>query len=53
MIKDAEKNGTPVQAEKDDSRVTSVGRLLRGTAMDELPQLFNIFRGDMSLHGHG
>ena len=51
MIKDAEKNGTPVQAEKDDSRVTSVGRLLRGTAMDELPQLFNIFRGDMSFVG--
>jgi len=51
MIKDAEQDGTPVQAEKDDHRVTSVGRLLRVTAMDELPQLFNIFRGDMSFVG--
>jgi lipopolysaccharide/colanic/teichoic acid biosynthesis glycosyltransferase len=41
----------PQQAGEDDPRVTHVGRVLRATAMDELPQLFNIFRGDMSFVG--
>ena len=41
----------PHQAGEDDPRVTRVGRLLRATAMDELPQLYNIFRGDMSFVG--
>jgi len=41
----------PRQAGEHDSRVTRVGRLLRVTAMDELPQLCNIFRGDMSFVG--
>ena len=41
----------PQQAGEDDPRITRVGRLLRATAMDELPQLFNIFRGDMSFVG--
>lgn len=51
MIKDAEKEGKPVQAKEHDSRVTRVGHLLRITAMDELPQLVNIFIGDMSFVG--
>lgn len=50
MVVDAEKDG-PVQAVERDPRITRIGRLLRATAMDELPQLFNIFRGDMSFVG--
>ena len=51
MIVDAEKSTGAVQATEHDPRVTRIGRLLRGTAMDELPQLVNIFKGDMSFVG--
>jgi len=51
MIKDAEAVTGPVQATEDDPRVTKVGRILRATAMDELPQLINILKGDMSFVG--
>jgi lipopolysaccharide/colanic/teichoic acid biosynthesis glycosyltransferase/VanZ family protein len=51
MVKDAERASGPVQAVAGDPRVTRVGRILRATAMDELPQLINIFRGDMSFVG--
>ncbi|HVP89721.1 MAG TPA: VanZ family protein [Terriglobales bacterium] len=51
MVPDAEKGRGPVQAAENDPRVTRVGRVLRATAMDELPQLFNILRGDMSFVG--
>jgi lipopolysaccharide/colanic/teichoic acid biosynthesis glycosyltransferase len=48
MIKDAEKESGPVQAVEDDPRVTRTCRILRATAMDEIPQLVNILKGDMS-----
>ena len=51
MRPDAEAGVGPVQAVHGDPRVTPVGRLLRATAMDELPQLWNIFRGDMTVGG--
>ena len=51
MIPDAEKDTGPVQAREKDPRMTRVGRILRATAMDELPQLWSIFKGDMSFVG--
>jgi len=51
MIKDAEKGRGAVQAVENDPRVTGIGRIMRATAMDELPQLVNIFKGDMSFVG--
>ena len=51
MVPDAEKQTGPVQATENDPRVTSVGKWLRATAMDELPQLWSIFKGDMSFVG--
>lgn len=51
MVPDAERNVGALQASANDSRVTRIGRLMRATAMDELPQLWSIFRGDMSFVG--
>lgn len=51
MVSDAEKETGPIQAKEKDPRVTRVGRILRATAMDELPQLVNILKGDMSFVG--
>lgn len=50
MCLDAEKNG-PQWAEKEDSRVTKIGKFIRKTRIDELPQLFNVLKGDMSIVG--
>lgn len=51
MIEDAERDTGPVWAEKDDKRVTKIGRILRRTRFDEIPQLLNVLRGEMSLVG--
>ena len=51
MINDAEKYAGPVLATRDDDRITPVGRILRRMRIDELPQIYNVLRGDMSLVG--
>jgi exopolysaccharide biosynthesis polyprenyl glycosylphosphotransferase len=51
MRTDAEKDGKPVWAAAQDSRVTRIGAIIRRTRIDELPQLFNVLKGEMSLVG--
>lgn len=50
MVADAEKNG-PQWAKENDSRVSKTGKIIRKTRIDELPQLFNVLKGDMSIIG--
>ncbi|MBI5267331.1 MAG: sugar transferase [candidate division Zixibacteria bacterium] len=51
MVVDAERGSGPVWASKNDPRVTRLGRILRKTRMDEIPQFFSVLKGDMSLVG--
>lgn len=51
MVVGAEKTGSGVYSFKGDSRITRIGRFIRATSIDELPQLFNILKGEMSLIG--
>ena len=51
MIADAEKLSGPVWAQDNDDRITRVGRFIRKWRIDELPQLINVLKGDMSLIG--
>ena len=51
MVVDAEKSGKAQWATKNDSRITRVGKIIRKIRVDELPQIFNVFRGDMSFVG--
>lgn len=51
MTDGAEHTGSGVYSEKGDPRVTKVGKFIRATSIDELPQLFNIIKGDMAIVG--
>lgn len=51
MIVDAEKEGGSIPAANQDPRITPVGKIIRATRIDELPQIFNILKGDMSIVG--
>jgi len=50
MVSDAE-NGTPELSNENDGRITSIGRFMRKTHLDEIPQFFNVLKGEMSLVG--
>lgn len=51
MIVNAEKTGLGLETAKDDERITRIGRVLRRWTLDEIPQLFNVLKGEMSIVG--
>jgi exopolysaccharide biosynthesis polyprenyl glycosylphosphotransferase len=51
MVQDAEKNSGPAWASKADPRITTIGRFIRKTRLDEIPQFLNVFKGEMSFVG--
>jgi len=51
MIQDAEKKSGPVWSSKDDPRITRVGKIIRKLRLDEIPQVINVLKGEMSFVG--
>ena len=51
MVMDAERGAPPMWAKENDPRITAIGRMLRRCRIDEIPQFFNVLRGDMSIVG--